>query len=169
MAGFYETLIQSVGSPYAPAFNSVFGNVATSSKFGLSNKDYTQYQKAVDSAQSNLNKAQNQYTSYLSKVSPKSSNLSDIQANTEKYRNNIANAQSALTKAQGNLANEIGKQSERAGGDAVTWGLAAKSAEQAGLNNANNMYQNGLMDEVIRNGIMNQAINSIGFGGGKNG
>lgn len=78
-------------------------------------------------------------------------------------------AQNAVNTAQEKLNNALARQQMQiqAGQDAVNWGQTAMNAEQQGIANAAQMYQQAMQGEAIRNAIMNNAIGTVGFGGGK--
>ena len=94
------------------------------------------------------------YTKWQEQLSAQSKKVNDLKAQ--------------LSKNQTDLQKAISRQADlnAAGRDAVSWGLAAKAAEENGLRNAMQAYQQGMANAGVRNAIMNAAINTVGNGGG---
>jgi hypothetical protein len=90
------------------------------------------------------------------------------QNNLNSQKTKVENLQKQLTKNQNDFQRAITRQQDlnAAGQDAVNWGLAAKAAEENGLRNAMQAYQQGMANAGVRNAIMNAAINTVGNGGG---
>ena len=90
------------------------------------------------------------------------------QNNLQNQQTQINNLKNQLTKNKNALQKAITRQSDlnAAGRDAVNWGLAAKAAEENGLQNAMQAYQQAMANAGVRNAIMNAAIGTVGNNGG---
>lgn len=194
MAGFFETLMAypNTSSRSLPETYAVFGDAATTPGIvSVSNNNINALQNMVNQARSNLAAAQQGYNNlaahqpqqYITQnkdwgvwndsgtknkngsVSPEYTNWQTQLGNQQAA---INNQQTALAKYQTELQDAINRQQSQiaAGQDAVNWGLAAKNAEQQGLFNAMQAYQQQMANAGARNAIMNAAIGTVGNNGG---
>lgn len=164
---------------------SIFGNVVTSpaivtnmtDKINNLRENIATGQNDLAAAQAAYNKvAKQKVAQYVNQYNP--TLYSYVNATNPAYttwQNNLNNKQTAvtnlqkkLTKNKNDLQRALSRQQElnAAGQDAVNWGLTAKAAEENGLRNAMQAYQQGMANAGVRNAIMNAAINTVGNGGG---
>lgn len=187
MAGFYETLLayQNASPNYAfPETRGVFGQAATTPGIvAISNDNINNIRNSVNQAQNTFNAAQKNYSGLLSAQPQQYAYGYDRdngryyqmenpayktwQTSLDNEQANMNNARTALQKNQTELQSAIARQGAQiaAGQDAVNWGLAAKAAEQQGLQNAMQAYRQTMANEGARNAIMNAAISTVSGGG----
>lgn len=171
MAGFYETLLDNTGAFYVPATKPVFGNAVSALDGTANEKRIAQMRQEVNNAQNRLAMAQSAYNSYKSTPvkSAKMTTMDDYKKKLSALSDEVNSKQTALDSANNALTDYINRQESMAQSnqDAVNWGLAARNAEEQGLQNAMNAYSTVMGNEAVRNAIMNNAIGTIGnFGGG---
>ncbi|WP_028130227.1 hypothetical protein [Selenomonas sp. AE3005] len=186
---------QNASPNYAfPETRGVFGQAATTpSIVAMSNDNINNIRNSVNNIRNSVNQAQNAFNAAQKKYSELLSaqpqqyaygNERDYDRfeqlnliNNPAYKTwktsldneqaNMNNARTALQKNQTELQSAIARQGAQiaAGQDAVNWGLAAKAAEQQGLQNAMQAYRQTMANEGARNAIMNAAISTVSGGG----
>lgn len=188
MAGFYDELLKSTNADHTmPAVYPIFGNAATTPAIVSSSQaNIDNLQSQVNNYQNQLNAAQNAYNTYLDSLNANTSGKNKNNENNEKllkslakkngttkdtlsdlssqYATAVSDAQTGLTKAQNSLNDALNRQASQiaSGQSAVQWGQNAKAAEEQGLRNAQQMYNN-LMSQWANNFI------GVQPGGGSNG
>jgi DNA repair exonuclease SbcCD ATPase subunit len=159
---------------------SIFGNATTEPAIVSSMSDkINTLTNNIATGQSDLAAAQAAYNKVAKQKVPQYVNggyffkqvnpaYTTWQNNLKNKQTQVTNLQNQLTKNQNDLQKAISRQKDLniAGQDAVNWGLVAKAAEENGLRNAMQAYQQGMANAGVRNAIMNAAINTVGNGGG---
>lgn len=196
MAGLYETLLGQpyAGSIFGNVAVTPSGVSSANARIDALKQNVANAQAALDAANNDFNNyktnlgaasnRQNNMSYYvggfpINNKAYREYGRGRIKTNTDtnpmgtslaqSYATRISDAQKVLSENQQKLDNALARQEaiKLAGEQAVGWGQTARAAEEAGIARAAQMYQQAMQGEATRNAIMNNAINTVGFGGGR--